>query len=244
MFDLKRSFLLSVALHAGGAMLVCSLYSSVQMVEKKGTGQPLFVDLVRSKLRSTLSVPALKRKEAIPEKRVKIKALKTVRPAETIVETADIEKLPVIPEKDGSLMEQSPVESRNVEDYEESDMADKAIGEGPETVAAESTGYEESRDNIERVEAPVESTPDLLPLILERIERAKIYPRSARKRGIEGTATVKFRINPKGNVEEINVVEPSGHSILDKAAVKTIKRAAPFPAVDSVLKIAVTFRLT
>ena len=86
--------------------------------------------------------------------------------------------------------------------------------------------------------------PSLVGIILARIESAKVYPKAAVRRRLEGTATVKFRIAPDGTVEEIHIVESSGFSILDRASVKTVKRAAPLPYIDSWLKVAVSFRLT
>ena len=52
----------------------------------------------------------------------------------------------------------------------------------------------------------------------------------ARIRGLEGTSLVKFQISIEGNVNEVKIIHPSRHEILDKAAVETVWRAAPFPA--------------
>jgi protein TonB len=65
--------------------------------------------------------------------------------------------------------------------------------------------------------------------IRKRIQRALRYPRKAQQAGKTGQAKVRFLICADGQVKDLEIVESSGHAILDKNALKTIKRAAPFP---------------
>ena len=80
-------------------------------------------------------------------------------------------------------------------------------------------------------------------IVRRYIERAKTYPLLARKRGIEGTVYVKFRINPDGQPVEIQIIRSSGSEILDKGALKIIKNAGPFPYVNDALEVPISFRL-
>lgn len=64
-----------------------------------------------------------------------------------------------------------------------------------------------------------------------RLERAKRYPWLARLRGMEGTSLVRFAIGRTGEVRDVDVVRSSAHRLLDEAAVDTVRRAAPFPAL-------------
>jgi len=57
-------------------------------------------------------------------------------------------------------------------------------------------------------------------------ERTKAYPLLARKRGIEGTVYVSFRIAPDGKPEGITIRKSSGFGILDTATLDVIKKAA------------------
>ena len=75
------------------------------------------------------------------------------------------------------------------------------------------------------------------------IERAKLYPLAAKRRGIEGSTTVEFSINIKGLPENIKIVTSSGSDILDSAALSTITRAAPFPRDIRIIKVPISFRL-
>ena len=65
--------------------------------------------------------------------------------------------------------------------------------------------------------------------IKERIEKVKSYPLLARRNQYEGTASCTFTLLRDGDVKDIRVVERSGYSILDDAARKAIREAAPYP---------------
>lgn len=64
--------------------------------------------------------------------------------------------------------------------------------------------------------------------ILRRVEELKRYPASARVDRAEGKVVVKAVINEDGNVGEVEVFQSSGHPGLDKAAIDTLRQAAPF----------------
>lgn len=54
------------------------------------------------------------------------------------------------------------------------------------------------------------------------------YPDEARKRGIHGNVRVLVALYPSGAVKEISIMESSGYSVLDDAAIRIIRQAAPF----------------
>ncbi|MDP1947146.1 MAG: energy transducer TonB [Nitrospirota bacterium] len=64
--------------------------------------------------------------------------------------------------------------------------------------------------------------------ILRRVEELKRYPASARAERAEGKVVVKAVINEDGSIGEMEVFQSSGHPVLDKAAMDTMKQAAPF----------------
>jgi protein TonB len=49
------------------------------------------------------------------------------------------------------------------------------------------------------------------------------YPRMAKRRGLEGLVTLEAKIDRNGRVEELRLFTGSGHSILDKAALKAVR---------------------
>ncbi|MCF4166767.1 TonB family protein [Zavarzinia compransoris] len=61
------------------------------------------------------------------------------------------------------------------------------------------------------------------------IERHKHYPDRLRSRNITGMPSVTFVIDREGNLVDCWVETTSGREALDKAAMRTIRRADPFP---------------
>lgn len=66
-----------------------------------------------------------------------------------------------------------------------------------------------------------------------KVSRAIRYPKQARAKRLRGQAVVSFVVRSNGSVSGIRVARSSGHSILDNAAVDTVRRAAPFPPIPS-----------
>ena len=74
-----------------------------------------------------------------------------------------------------------------------------------------------------------DSEATYLEMVRLKIERHKKYPETARARQIEGFVTVRFVITPQGDVLNIEIIKSSRQKSLDKAALKAIHAAAPFP---------------
>lgn len=63
------------------------------------------------------------------------------------------------------------------------------------------------------------------------------YPDQARRKQLSGSLIVDVAIDQDGKVLEIKVVRPSGHKLLDDAAVRIVRLAAPFaPLPDDIRK--------
>ncbi|MBR9728364.1 energy transducer TonB [Shewanella intestini] len=74
------------------------------------------------------------------------------------------------------------------------------------------------------------------------------YPRKARKRGFEGTATVEVMFNQMGEQLSLTLVNSSGYSLLDAAAIDAVEKwqfAAPSPqtAFAYTVRVPVKFAL-
>ena len=69
-----------------------------------------------------------------------------------------------------------------------------------------------------------------------RIEQNKEYPLWARRRGVEGKAILVFLLKEDGHLANIKIEKSSGYPILDKAALKAVQKAAPFPPFPAKLK--------
>ena len=83
----------------------------------------------------------------------------------------------------------------------------------------------------------------MLQGIRRRIEQARTYPEPARRRGIQGTVDLRFRIAADGTVEAFEILRSSGSRILDEASEQTIRRAAPYPRVPGWIRLPLSYRL-
>ena len=103
-------------------------------------------------------------------------------------------------------------------------------GFDPEPFASLSTDDLESIDDDEPVSLDTTEVKyaSYFARIKHQIERVWIYPIEAAERGISGDLTLTFRISKDGNLLGVRLVDQSGYEILDVAALKAVKEAAPF----------------
>ncbi|GLQ30567.1 energy transducer TonB [Litoribrevibacter albus] len=74
---------------------------------------------------------------------------------------------------------------------------------------------------------------------LDKVERIGNlnYPEKARQKGIFGDLRLLVSLLPNGALKEIRVLESSGHKVLDDAAIRIVRLAAPFaPFPDELAK--------
>jgi protein TonB len=90
---------------------------------------------------------------------------------------------------------------------------------------------------------PAPSVEERLVEIQRRIQRAVVYPPMARAQGIEGIALLQFEIRHDGEPAAVEVAHSSGHSILDRAAERSVHLAAPLPWVYGRIEVPVRFAL-
>lgn len=81
--------------------------------------------------------------------------------------------------------------------------------------------------------------------LFSHISKKKVNPRSK----IAGTVVVRFTVSPEGELISREIATSSGSKLLDDAAVASIERAAPFPAMptdaaDGPLVVSVPFKFS
>lgn len=59
------------------------------------------------------------------------------------------------------------------------------------------------------------------------------YPEEARRQGIEGELRLLLMLMPDGRIDEVRILSSSGNPILDRAAHRIVRLAAPFEAIPS-----------
>jgi protein TonB len=67
--------------------------------------------------------------------------------------------------------------------------------------------------------------------VVAKLRRALRYPSEARSRRLNGVVQVRFVVGGSGDVGSVGLAASSGSPVLDKAALATVKRAAPFPPI-------------
>ena len=65
------------------------------------------------------------------------------------------------------------------------------------------------------------------------IESNKFYPRSARRKTIEGRVRIVLTLGRDGRIEDLRL--EGGHKLLRKAAKKAVERSLPLPDVPDAL---------
>ena len=75
----------------------------------------------------------------------------------------------------------------------------------------------------------LQTSSSYFEMVRLKIERHKEYPHMAKTRQIEGSVTIRFVITPDGAVRGVKIAKTSRHMVLDKAALRAVETAAPFP---------------
>lgn len=161
-----------------------------------------------------------------PRKRIAKKVVEKPRPAPKPDPPVDPEPEPVL---------ESPPDVPNVAAEEKAATPPRAA----ERALASSTEPAESTppppgNPVPELTAPISPTAvsesktadALLAALASMIERHKKYPRAAQRARLEGEVRVKVLVDGAGTVKHFNLVDGSGHRILDKATLDIFKRIA------------------
>ena len=87
------------------------------------------------------------------------------------------------------------------------------------------------------------SVAERLAEVQRRIQDALVYPPRARRRGLHGTAHIRFRIDAEGHATRIETARSSGHRVLDEAAERAARNAGRLPQIYGRLEVPVRFAL-
>jgi protein TonB len=87
----------------------------------------------------------------------------------------------------------------------------------------------------EAATAPADAAPRISPSWQQALESwiasHKVYPKEAQRRGEEGMVTLRFTVEPSGQVVDVAVVRGSGSARLDAAA-EALLHGAALPPFD------------
>ena len=70
---------------------------------------------------------------------------------------------------------------------------------------------------------------DYYDILRKRIQQNTLYPYHAKQKGMSGIAYISFVLARSGDVKQIVLLNSSGYSVLDEAAMNSVRKAEPFP---------------
>lgn len=85
------------------------------------------------------------------------------------------------------------------------------------------------------------------PVLIKKVKL--IYPKYALKNKIEGRAILKVLVSEKGTVDQIDIIQSTGDTSLDQAAIDAVKQWEFYPALidgeksASLISLPVVFKL-
>lgn len=218
----KKTLILSVLLHLCFFTAVLFLSADLLMDSSKLLDEKVFfVNILEDMKESKSELPVVKTKKLKPEKS---QLIKVKLEDENVIPAANI-----------------PLTDHGTGKDEIADILD-----GRETVV--NISYSSFSSESKKITKGSKDNEVVLPtetieIIRNYIEKAKTYPLLARKRGIEGTVFISFRISSQGEPQDLKILKGSGSRILDTATLDIVKKAAPFPYVESTIEVPVVFRL-
>jgi protein TonB len=87
------------------------------------------------------------------------------------------------------------------------------------------------------------ATLEFRDALLRHIARFQRYPRAAERQHLQGTVRAVFAVRRDGKVLDAWVKTSSGQTVLDQAAIDTIRRAQPLPAIPAALPDSIKIEL-
>lgn len=173
--------------------------------------------------------PSVNKKKTVrkPQKRA------TIKPRKKLLPESDIGKFKSITRKKYELPQPAPAPKSGTR----SSMA-LLDGFDPEPFASLNTEDLENLDDDQPVSLDTKEVKyaSYFARIKHQIERVWMYPVEAAERGISGDLTLTFRISRDGNLLGVRLIDRSGYEILDVAALKAVKEAAPFYPFPSTIQ--------
>jgi periplasmic protein TonB len=161
----------------------------------------------------------------------------SVAPVETVVpeprpEPPKIEK----PKVEKPEPKKEPVKKKKIARKKSGEAGDQARtqvkgqADGVENAAVSAASGEKGGRASQAGNAAVSNYPGK---VRRKLNRALRYPAEARRQSLRGVAHVRFTVTSGGDLAGVSLAKSAGSPILDEAALETVRRAAPFPAIPT-----------
>ncbi len=236
-FALHAGFALAMLLPAGGAALQSGTGDDMMVVEQgiaiEGFAKLGEDELSLEPIEATAVAAAVS--QPVPE------------------EVKPVDELPVIASEEGP--QQENVQSQEIEDVKDAEPQEELKETEkeeieqplpPQVAAVQQESViamrESSSQELHGGDATKHSA--YIGALRTHLEDAKVNPRTT----LIGTAVVRFKVNAAGELLKREIAKSSGRQILDDAALASVDRAAPFPAMpegmNEEIELSVPFRFS
>lgn len=248
MFVRLIPWLISIGAHAGFAVLMLLPAGGAALQE--GSGDDTMV------VEQGIAIEGFAKlgEDEISMEEIEATPVAAAVPTPLVQEVKPVDELPVIASNEGP--EQENVKAPDVEDVKEAEPeeevteVEKEVLEQPlppQVAAIQQESVIAMRESSaqELRGGDVTARSAYLGKLRTHLEAAKINPRTS----LIGTAIVRFKVNALGELIMREIVTSSGQKALDEAAIASIDRAAPFPAMPedmhrNDMEISVPFRFS
>jgi len=166
------------------------------------------------------------------------------------VEIAETQEAPLEQPKEDPVVAAETAGADKTSADEDSDLKNLVSNEASVAPAGEVNEESEAEEEIDFNVAEALAQRDYTPLVVQKIYQNISYPSRAVSRNQQGTVRVAIEIGRSGELKNSLATQKSKHSSLNKAALKAVEKAAPFPTLpeqitaDSFeLSIPITFQL-
>lgn len=146
-----------------------------------------------------------------------------------IKEREEIETPPEDEKPDTTEPREPAEEAASIPEFQSDESLEEITEEAAEDILQEDMTGEKTMERVETEQPSPEEMLRYQDMVKRRIEQARRYPPWAKKHGIEGVVHISFYIMPEGSADEVKIIQRSGSEILDREAVATVRRAAPYP---------------
>ncbi|MEA1955496.1 MAG: TonB family protein, partial [Campylobacterota bacterium] len=168
--------------------------------------------------------------EKITEEEIK-PVVKKVHKIKPIIEKKSIiEKKPIIEKK--SIIEKKPIikekkiAKTEIKPVVKEKIVEKVLPAKPKVI---------KQKKVKQIEFDATKKEIYISNLYELLNQKKFYPKMAKRRKLSGVVSVSFTINKNGKIKDVFIGKTSGHSILDKAALKVLKSINTYkPIPDAV----------
>lgn len=231
----SSSFMISLALHILVMIALFFTYKSIPKTPSKKAEEKMQICLCSvsikppKKIIEKEHIKKLEQKKALPKKtKPKPKPKKKIIP-----------KKEPLPKPEPKIIEPQKKEIIEDDAIEEIIEEESIVVEEPVEEIQETSNQRQARMEEEYISEHLQKIAQLLRDNL-------YYPRSARKRNIQGRVTVKFKLSTSAEAFDIQIVS-SKSEVLSRAAIRTIQNLStkfPLPPEMLILQVPITYSLS